>query len=199
MALDDRLRPLPAAPGSGDHPGISLANTLQVLPAGTLDLLADRDEASLWASGSGIVEERVELGDPCTARLRTARHHVRSLFSAAAAGGEPPSASIDAVNEAIRAAPGGSLLAWDPVGGLHRVVVHPLDELTAYLLSAVAGDAADLLTGPDAAKLAMCGAVPCSRFFVRTHAARQWCSVRCGDRVRAARAYRRKNAGEAGA
>ncbi|MHC5560905.1 CGNR zinc finger domain-containing protein (plasmid) [Kocuria sp. U4B] len=27
---------------------------------------------------------------------------------------------------------------------------------------------------------------------MRTHGRRQWCSTRCGDRVRAARAYARK-------
>jgi len=38
------------------------------------------------------------------------------------------------------------------------------------------------------------GADFCQRFFLRTHARRQWCSTRCGDRVRAARAYARKRA-----
>lgn len=193
MKTPGQGRPLPAAPGSTDHPGIGLANTLQVFSQGTHDLLADYEDASRWVMESGLAEQGTMLGDPCTARLRTLRHHVRQLFSAAVAQAEPPARSIDAVNTAIRSAPSGSQLAWDAERGMHRVVVHPLDELTGYLLAAVAGDAVDLLSGPDAPKLALCGASPCSRFYLRTHGARQWCSVRCGDRVRAARAYRRKS------
>ncbi|WP_309816129.1 CGNR zinc finger domain-containing protein [Pseudarthrobacter sulfonivorans] len=34
----------------------------------------------------------------------------------------------------------------------------------------------------------VCEAESCGRFFLRTHARRQWSSTRCGDRVRAARA-----------
>lgn len=34
----------------------------------------------------------------------------------------------------------------------------------------------------------------CDRIFLRTHARRQWCSTRCGHRMRAARAYARKRA-----
>ncbi|MDN5936022.1 MAG: CGNR zinc finger domain-containing protein [Nitrosospira sp.] len=30
------------------------------------------------------------------------------------------------------------------------------------------------------------------RFLLKTHGRRQWCSTRCGDRVRAARSYARK-------
>ncbi|MFI1565414.1 CGNR zinc finger domain-containing protein [Streptomyces sp. NPDC020490] len=192
MKAQEQWRPLPPAPGSVDHPGIGLANTLQVFSQGTYDLLADHRGASLWAVESGLAGQGTLLGDPCTGRLRTLRHHVRQLFTAAVARTEPPAASIDAVNSAIRSAPSNSQLAWDAERGMHRVVSHPLDELTDYLLAAVARDAVELLCGPDAPKLAACGASPCSRFYLRTHGARQWCSVRCGDRVRAARAYRRK-------
>ena len=90
------------------------------------------------------------------------------------------------------AAPTAELLAWDPERGLHRTTGHPLDRLTDHALALVAADAAALLTGPDADKLSACGAGHCSRFLLRTHASRQWCSVRCGDRVRAARAYSRR-------
>lgn len=193
MTVQDQWRSLPPAPGSADHPGIGLANTLLVASQGTHDLLADYQGASRWVVDSGLAEPGTLLGDPCTARLRTLRHHVRQLFEAAAAGAAPPPASIDAVNAAITSAPSGARLAWTAGQGMHRTRVHPLDELTGYLLAAVAGDVADLLCGPDAAKLTPCAADPCSRFYLRTHAARQWCSVRCGDRVRAARAYRRRH------
>ncbi|MFH7335295.1 CGNR zinc finger domain-containing protein [Streptomyces sp. KHY 26] len=34
-----------------------------------------------------------------------------------------------------------------------------------------------------------CAAHGCERFFLRSHGARRWCTTRCGNRVRAARAY----------
>ncbi|WP_245700613.1 CGNR zinc finger domain-containing protein [Geodermatophilus siccatus] len=57
----------------------------------------------------------------------------------------------------------------------------------------LAAGAADLLTGPDAERLAAFGSPPCNRYLLRTHGRRQWCSVRCGDRARAARAYARRS------
>ncbi|MGA9832915.1 MAG: CGNR zinc finger domain-containing protein [Trebonia sp.] len=48
-----------------------------------------------------------------------------------------------------------------------------------------------MLTDPAGPEPAPCGAHGCVRWFLRTHAARQWCSDRCGDRVRAARHYAR--------
>ncbi|WP_343958895.1 CGNR zinc finger domain-containing protein [Yaniella flava] len=56
----------------------------------------------------------------------------------------------------------------------------------------VSDDAAALLTGEHSDLLTQCESAPCDRFYVRTHARRRWCSTRCGDRVRAARAYARK-------
>jgi predicted RNA-binding Zn ribbon-like protein len=58
-------------------------------------------------------------------------------------------------------------------------------------MARLAADAMALVTGPEAESLAPCLAHGCTRWFVRTHAARQWCSNRCGDRVRAARHYAR--------
>ncbi|MGH8795007.1 MAG: CGNR zinc finger domain-containing protein, partial [Stackebrandtia sp.] len=95
-------------------------------------------------------------------------------------------------NNAIASAPTARLLVWDRRRGMHRSAKHPLDQATERVLAVIAADAADLLCGSDADKLAACGAPRCSRFLLRTHAARQWCSVRCGDRVRAARAYARR-------
>ncbi|WP_344969397.1 CGNR zinc finger domain-containing protein [Streptosporangium fragile] len=36
-----------------------------------------------------------------------------------------------------------------------------------------------------------CGSPPCNRYLLRH--GRHWCSVRCGDRARAARAYARRS------
>ena len=59
------------------------------------------------------------------------------------------------------------------------------------VLSALAADAIDLVTGPDRASVRVCGAPDCVLAFVKQHPRREWCSSACGNRVRQARHYRR--------
>jgi predicted RNA-binding Zn ribbon-like protein len=106
-------------------------------------------------------------------------------------GTPAPSGALAAVNDALTRAPAAALLHWDPARGLHRRAAHPTDQILDHALAALATNAADLLTGPDAPRLTPCASPPCIRYFLR-HGRRQWCSTRCGDRVRAARAYARK-------
>ncbi|MFF1653015.1 CGNR zinc finger domain-containing protein [Streptomyces sp. NPDC058255] len=40
---------------------------------------------------------------------------------------------------------------------------------------------------PESPQLAPCAAAGCTRWFLRSHAARRWCTTKCGNRVRAAR------------
>jgi predicted RNA-binding Zn ribbon-like protein len=58
-------------------------------------------------------------------------------------------------------------------------------------LARVAEQAAGLLGGDDAARLRACYAPGCVLYFIKTHPRREWCSVACGNRVRAARHYQR--------
>jgi predicted RNA-binding Zn ribbon-like protein len=58
-------------------------------------------------------------------------------------------------------------------------------------LAGVAEDAIQLLAGDDAGSLRACHAPGCVLYFVKTHPRRQWCSVACGNRARAARHYQR--------
>jgi predicted RNA-binding Zn ribbon-like protein len=58
-------------------------------------------------------------------------------------------------------------------------------------LARVARQAAGLLGGDDAARLRACYAPGCVLYFIKTHPRREWCSVACGNRVRAARHYQR--------
>ncbi len=55
----------------------------------------------------------------------------------------------------------------------------------------LAADAIDLVAGPAHADLLACAAPGCVRLLLRDHPRRQWCSTRCGDRVRASRYYHR--------
>ncbi len=117
----------------------------------------------------------------------------RSCGLGAPIEGRPaPAGAIDAVDDALTRAPASALLRWDPGLGLHRAASHPTAQIVDHALATLAAGAADLLTGPDAARLTACGSIPCNRYLLR-HGRRHWCSVRCGDRARAARACARRN------
>ncbi|HEY0937513.1 MAG TPA: CGNR zinc finger domain-containing protein, partial [Trebonia sp.] len=58
-------------------------------------------------------------------------------------------------------------------------------------LAQVAALAVELLGGPGAGELRACYAPGCVLYFVKTHPRREWCSVACGNRTRAARHYQK--------
>ena len=126
-------------------------------------------------------------------RLRELRESIRALLAARIDDAVPDVADLTAVNAALAAAPCVTSVAWDDGGprvGQRRTP--RTDDPLAPALAALAADAGELLAGPHAAQLARCSAHRCIRMFIRTHAARQVCSTRCGDRVRAARHYAKR-------
>ena len=186
---------LPPAPGSDRHPALHLANSRVTLPAGRVfDALQTSDAATAWLIELGLASESHTLQEYCRSRLIELRRHVRELLRARTTSERPDPLAVEAVNDAMRLTPIAQPLAWDAEQGLYRTAAHPVTLIVEHALAEIAADAAALLTGPDADRLAACQAPSCSRFLVRTHARRHWCSTRCGDRVRAARAYARRAA-----
>ncbi|RAS71292.1 putative RNA-binding Zn ribbon-like protein [Lentzea atacamensis] len=61
--------------------------------------------------------------------------------------------------------------------------------------ASIAAEAVELFTGEGRVLLRACYAPGCVLYFVKDHSRREWCSPSCGNRVRAARHYRR-NRGE---
>jgi predicted RNA-binding Zn ribbon-like protein len=194
VATDMAQTALPPAPGADRHRSLDFADTTATLPAGqSYDLLAAPESAMRWLAAHDLTTPDVQLYEVCAQRMRTLRGHVRALFAARVDSTTPPEESLRAVNEALTAVPTAPLLAWDGAQGLRRIQAHPTDRAVNHALATLAADAADLLTGPDADILAACGSAPCDRFLLRTHGRRHWCSTRCGDRARAARAYARRS------
>ncbi|MGW2619612.1 ABATE domain-containing protein [Streptomyces sp. NPDC001500] len=198
--VDDTLTPdvaptaLPPAPGADRYRSLDFADTAATLPAGqSYDLLDAPESAMRWLAAHNLTTPDVQLYEVCAQRMRTLRAHIRALFAARVDATTPSEESLRAVNEALTAVPTAPLLAWDGAQGLRRIQAHPTDQAVNHALATLAADAADLLTGPDADILAACGSAPCDRFLLRTHGRRHWCSTRCGDRVRAARAYARRS------
>ncbi|MFE9137630.1 CGNR zinc finger domain-containing protein [Streptomyces sp. NPDC007355] len=194
LATDEAPTALPPAPGADRYRCLDFADTATTLPAGqSYDLLAAPESAMRWLATHNLTTPDVQLYEVCAQRMRTLRTHIRALFTARVDTTTPPEESLRAVNEALTAVPTAPLLAWDGAQGLRRIQAHPTDQAVNHALAVLAADAADLLTGPDADILAACGSPPCDRFLLRTHGRRHWCSTRCGDRARAARAYARRS------
>ncbi|MFE0178880.1 CGNR zinc finger domain-containing protein [Streptomyces sp. NPDC059002] len=182
----------PPAQGEEDHHSLALANSALTLPGGhTLDLLSTPLQAKEWLTRRNLAPADADLHEVCTSRIRALREHIRSLFAARAAGIPALPAALAAVNEAMTRVPTASLLQWDDKNGPYRAAPHPTTAIVDHALATLATDTADLLTSPDAERLTACGSPPCNRYLLR-HGRRHWCSTRCGDRARAARAYARR-------
>jgi predicted RNA-binding Zn ribbon-like protein len=181
------LHQLPV-PGEERFLSLALVNTRFALSHGQVDLLEDVDAARLWLVRHELLADRIVLSGRQAGRLRLLREALRELFGARAEGGAPPAPSLDALNAALAAAPPTPRLLWtgrEP----HRADEPDTANPVGAALCTLAEDGADLLTGDDAGRLAPCGAQGCTRWFLRSHAARRWCTTKCGNRVRAARHY----------
>ncbi|MEV6909231.1 CGNR zinc finger domain-containing protein [Amycolatopsis sp. NPDC051071] len=184
---------LPPAPGAEQYIALALANTAIALPGGQfIDLLGTPAGATDWLAEQGLAPVDAGLQEMCAGLVRSLREQVRVLFASSSCSDPAPQSALNAVNDALSKAPTAELLRWDPIQGLHRTAPHPITQIVEHALATLAANAADLLTGPDADRLTACGSAPCTRFFLR-NGRRQWCSVRCGDRARAARAYARRS------
>lgn len=184
-----------AVPGAGEHPCLALVNSASEVPGGKrYDELGSPEAATAWLMARDLIASDSVLEDYCRGRLAALRADLRDLFTAHTTGDVPTTAAVNAINRALTCAPGVLLLQFDPESGFTRSANHPVTQVVEHVMAVIADDAASLLSGDQASLLASCEADGCQRFFLRTHARRQWCSTRCGDRVRAARAYSRKRA-----
>ncbi|SED03298.1 CGNR zinc finger domain-containing protein [Streptomyces sp. 3213] len=184
------LHQLPV-PGEERYLSLALVNTRFALSHGTVDLLDGVEAAHLWLVRHQLLPDHVELNGWQSGRLRALREALRALFEAYGDGRVPSAESLAALNSALAAAPSTPRLLW-PADGPRRADEPDTGNPAAAALSLLAEDATDLLTGPEAEQLTACAAQGCTRWFLRSHGARRWCTTRCGNRVRAARAYAAK-------
>ncbi|WP_228034477.1 CGNR zinc finger domain-containing protein [Streptomyces spongiae] len=195
--VTDDLAP-PPAPGAEQHPALDFANSAVALPGGQfVDLLGTPDATNQWLFQHGLAPVDAGLRDMCASQLRSLREQIRALLASHVDDHPAPADALNALNTAMTKAPAAALLHWDPTRGLYRTASHPVTQILDHALAVLATDAADLLTGPDAERLTACPSAPCTRYLLR-HGRRHWCSTRCGDRARAARAYARRTQGRSG-
>ncbi|MFD8420890.1 CGNR zinc finger domain-containing protein [Streptomyces sp. NPDC059466] len=183
---------VPPAQGEEEHLSLALANSAITLPGGhTVDSLGSPAQANHWLAERGLAPVDAGMREMCAAQLRSLREQIRSLFASRAEGLPALPAAVRAINDAMTRVPTAPLLQWDDKTGPYRAVLHPTTAIVDHALATLAADASDLLTGPDADRLTACGSTPCNRYLLR-YGRRHWCSTRCGDRARAARAYARR-------
>jgi predicted RNA-binding Zn ribbon-like protein len=171
---------------------VRLMSTIWADTEGIHDDLRSPQDVDAWLDAVGV--------DRCGARSTTAeltqarglRDAVRQLAAFVTAdSGQAVAAIGDAlaqVNAAAAQAPAPALVLRG--GRLEHGTQGHVSPVTAGL-ARIAGDTIGLLGGDDAAKLRACRAPSCVLYFVKTHPRREWCSVACGNRVRAARHYQR--------
>ncbi|MFK4085508.1 CGNR zinc finger domain-containing protein [Kribbella sp. NPDC020789] len=185
--------PLPQAPGADEHLALDFVGTAIALPGNQyVDLLGSPEETGRWLADRKLADQGTKVEEMCASQLRALREHLRSLFAARVDGLPALPAAVSAVNDALTRVPTAALLRWDARSGPYREAVCPPNLTLDRALATIAASAADLLTSPAADALALCSSPPCNRYFLR-QGRRQWCSTRCGDRVRAARAYARRS------
>ncbi|GGZ60762.1 ABATE domain-containing protein [Streptomyces bluensis] len=175
-------------PGEERYVSLALVNTRFTLSHGPVDLLDGAEAAHLWLVRHALLPDRAALNGRQFGRLLALRESLRSLFETRASRAVPPAEPLATLNSTLAAAPSTPRLAWT-ADGPHRADEPDTGNPAGAALFHLAEDATDLLTGAEADQLTECTAQRCDRWFLRSHAARRWCTTKCGNRVRAARAY----------
>jgi predicted RNA-binding Zn ribbon-like protein len=162
-----------AVTGNSTHDG---GRELITSPADLLGWLSrERDRLAVPAEVDTVLVTRFVL----------TRDHVLHVLRAAASGAALPAADVHAINDLAVAAPSVRLLGPRPGEHLTRPVTKA-DQATR-LCADIAADTIDLLTGPDAAAVALCDAPGCGQLYLRGRPNQQWCNPHCATRARSQR------------
>jgi predicted RNA-binding Zn ribbon-like protein len=175
---------------------VRLMGTIHADTDGIHDELRTPADVDEWLDAAGLDRAGAHATMSELARARALRDAVRRLAAhvtgdsrqAAASAAADVAAALDQVNSVVAELPAPMLTLRD--GRLELGAPGgPSPVMTG--LARVAEQAAALLGGADAARLRACYAPGCVLYFIKTHPRREWCSVACGNRVRAARHYQR--------
>jgi predicted RNA-binding Zn ribbon-like protein len=175
---------------------VRLMSTIWADADGPHDDLRTTADVDDWLDAVGVDRAGAHATEAELTTARALRDAVRLLAAhvtaddrpGAAASANDVAAALDQVNATAAALPAPRLALRDgrlelgPPGG---------PSLVTTGLAQVAEQSVALLGGEEAGRLRACYAPGCVLYFVKTHPRRAWCSVACGNRVRAARHYRR--------
>ncbi|MBS2533679.1 ABATE domain-containing protein [Catenulispora sp. NF23] len=151
------------------------------------DLTAWLDAVDLDRAGRGATAAELALARRLRDAVRRLAAHVTGdeRDAARSAAGDVEAAVRD-VNDAVAHLPVPRIAM---TGAVLRATSSSDSSAITAALARVADESIALLGGPEADKLRACYAPGCVLYFVKTHPRREWCSVTCGNRVRAARHY----------
>ena len=175
---------------------VRLMNTVWADAAGVHDHLESPADVDAWLDAVGLDCHGTPAtpGDLVTARVlrdaarRLAAHVTGDPRPAAASATGNVLDALAAVNAAARDLPSPQLTLRD--GRLRptaRARVSPVRTGIAQVASSII----ELFSSRPDGDLLACHAPGCVLYFVKTHPRREWCSVACGNRARAARHYER--------
>jgi predicted RNA-binding Zn ribbon-like protein len=178
----------------GEPLPVELANTLFDYRGQPHDALGSPAEVGLW-----LEAHSVELPQPLprvtrarVEALRSLREAVRELLVAAAAHDPVPASAAQAINRIASWAPFYLQLEHtNPQAPSAEIQVSAASNWE-MMMCAIAGQAVQLFGSERWTQIRQCAAPGCVLYFVQNRASREWCSPRCGNRVRVARYARRR-------
>jgi predicted RNA-binding Zn ribbon-like protein len=171
---------------SGDRLAIDVANTVRRRGWRYTELITSPADLHAWLYHErGRLAAPAQVDDLVASRFRLLRDQVLRVLRAAASGTALPAADVHAINEAAAAAPTIRLLGTQPGHYLTRPATRA-DHATRFCAD-IAAAAIDLLTGPDAADVALCDAPGCGQIYMRGRPNQRWCNPHCGTRSRSQR------------
>jgi predicted RNA-binding Zn ribbon-like protein len=173
---------------------VRLVNTIWADTSGVHDNLRSPADLDAWLDTVGIDRHGTRATPEELAMARALRDAVRRLGAYVTGDSRQSAASattniheaLAAINAAVCELPTRQLELCD--GRLEPTARGRGSRIVAGIAQ-VADGTIDLLTGGAAGSLRACHAPGCVLYFVRTHPRREWCSVACGNRARAARHY----------
>jgi predicted RNA-binding Zn ribbon-like protein len=169
-------------------------NTISADASGVHDHLQSPADVDAWLDAVGIDHLGARATQEELAVSRALRDAARRLAAyvtsdsrdeASSATASVPDA-IAAVNAAVHELPIPQLELRD--GRLAATAQARVSPVLAGIAQ-VADCTIELLSGSTGDSLRACHAPGCVLYFVKTHPRREWCSVACGNRARAARHY----------
>ena len=178
-----------------DEPApVRLMNTIWADASGVHDHLQSPADVAAWFDAVGIDRLGAVATPADLTRARALRDAARRLAAyvsgdsreAAVCATESIHVALAAVNAAVLERPAPQLELRD--GHLQSTARARVSPVRAGIAQ-VAEGTVELLCGSTADSLRACHAPGCVLYFVKTHPRREWCSVACGNRARAARHY----------
>ena len=187
---------------------LDLANTLAYRGSDPSESLHGFAELLKWGNDTGVIpanrandlrawsDRHPKRAVECFNEAIGLREKIYRVFHAIASGGNPDKADLDLLNRALRAAPSRVTLGRE--AGDFGWQVEESKPSAVSLLAPVLWSAADLLVGPQLAKLRECSNEKCLWLFLddSKNGTRRWCSMQsCGNRAKAHRHYLRQKGG----